>query len=316
MLKINVFLSLLCCLFLSYSTYSAPWYTGPLLAPSGKTIPRGHIDLETYAFYTENTGRFDRHWKLIESPSSQSIQINPLFSYGLTSNMDLQFSLPYTINRSQGQSGKHIGDVFALLGFQALEQKESAWRPDLRLTIQQIFPTGRFDDLNPTNLGTDVTGVGSYQTTFGLNFQHLNTLFQRYYLRKRLSLTYLYAAPVHIRGHTSYGGNAETNGSISPGNMASIDLAGELSLTQNWVLVMEGFYFKRNASNFTGNPGLNSEGLPLTIGNDIIQEFSLAPAIEYNFSANYGLIAGVWFSVKGKDAPDFMSTIIALNAFW
>ncbi|AHE67004.1 hypothetical protein [Legionella oakridgensis] len=316
MQKIVGSICLAACFVICDLAYGDPWFTGPLLAPSGKTIPRGHVNLETYGFYTENSGMFDRHWKLIEGPASQNIQINPLFSYGLTDFMDLQFSLPYVINRSQGQTGRHIGDTAASLGLQVLKQNQSWWRPDLRVSLQQVFPTGRYEEFNPINQGTAATGIGSYQTALGFNFQHLNVIGQTHYFRQRLSLTYLYAASVNIRGHNSYGGNMDTKGSIKPGNLSSVDLAGELSITQNWVAVMEAYYFIRGASKFQGNPGFNTQGLPLTIGHATIAELSLAPAIEYNFSANYGIIAGVWFSSRGKDAPDFMSTVVAFNAFW
>lgn len=296
-------------------TSASPWFTGPILAPSGKTIPRGHVNLETYAFYTENEGVYNRHWRLIHSPGGSSTQANPIFAYGLTDWMDIQYNLPYVINHDRGHTGHHIGDLSATLGFQALEQKDYKWRPDLRVTLQEIFPTGRFEQLNPTNEGTDGTGVGSYQTVVALNFQHLLPIYS-FYLRTRLSLSYLNASGLNIRGHNSYGGNADTNGHIKPGNLYSADLAGEFSLTQNWVLVMEGYYFNRSASHFSGFSGIDRQGLPLVIGYRDVQEVSIAPAIEYNFSENYGIIAGVWLSVRGKDAPDFISTVVAFNAYW
>jgi len=295
---------------------ASPWFTGPILAPAGKTIPRGHINLETYGFFTENIGNFDRSWRLVRGGGGQTTQINPLFSYGLADGVDMQFSLPYIINRSHDRTGKYLGDSSALLGLQLIEQKESLWRPNLRFTVQQIIPTGRYDHLNADNEGTDATGSGSYQTAFALNFQHLLELPYAHYLRTRLSITYQYAQYADIQGRNSFGGNTMTSGKIRPGNLSSFDLAGELTITQHIVAVMEGFYLTRQVTKFKGFPGMDRHGLPLTIGRGDVEELSLAPALEYNFTENYGIIAGVWFSTEGKDAPDFKSTVIAFNAFW
>lgn len=297
------------------SVYADPWFTGPLLAPAGKTIPKGHINFEPYVFYTENLGQFNRHWRLSHSPHSDNIQFLPIFSYGLTDRMDFQFSIPYVRNRNRTQTSDYIGDTGLLLGFQVMEQQESKWRPNLRITLQQILPTGRYERLNPLYLGTDSTGLGSYQNALGLNFQHLMPIYD-FYLRTRFCLNFVHAQSVNIHGLSSYGGTVNTKGQIDPGNLMSADLAGELSITQHLVLVMEGYYFNRGNTHFTGLVGLNPLGVPGTIGHDDIQEFSMAPAIEYNFTSNYGIIAGAWFSTKGKDAPDFISTVIAFNAFW
>jgi hypothetical protein len=202
-----------------------------------------------------------------------------------------------------------------------LTQKNNAsgwkrWIPNLRFTLQEIIPTGRYNNLDPTNLGTDGTGYGSYQTAFALNFQYLYFFWDKYYLSTRLSLNHVYAQSTQLTGLSSYGGSLETRGRIDPGNLNSIDLAGELSVTQNWSLVMEGLYLTRQASRFQGFPGLDAQGLPLGIGYHPIVELSVAPAIEYNFSEHYGIIGGVWFSVRGKDSPDFQSVVVALNIYF
>ncbi|KTC65801.1 Fe-S protein (plasmid) [Legionella adelaidensis] len=295
--------------------HADPWYTGPLLAPAGKTIPRGHINFEPYIFYTQNTGTFNRHWRLVQSPRSDSTQFLPIFTYGLTDRMDLQFSLPYTRNQNLTRVSDHIGDASVLLGFQVLEQANSQWKPNLRVTLQEILPSGRYDQLEPYNQGTDSTGLGSYQTALGFNFQHLLPIYD-FYLRTRLCLGFVNANAAAVHGLSSYGGTTDTQGKITPGNVASVDLAGELSVTQNWVLVMEGYYFTRSRTHFSGTVGLTPMGVPGIIGHDNVAELSLAPAIEFNFSANYGIIAGAWFSTKGKDAPDFISSVIAFNAYF
>ncbi|MGQ3888996.1 hypothetical protein ACQUW5_08195 [Legionella sp. CNM-1927-20] len=312
---VAIFLPFFSVVLMCSNAVAGPWYTGPLLAPAGHTIPRGHTNFEPYAFFTENDGVYTRHWRLTHLPHSENIVGNPVITHGLTDKLDIQYLLPYAYNRQQGRSYHHISDVSAVLGYQFLEQGKAKWRPDLRITGQEIFPSGKFKNLNPLNNGADATGLGSYQTGFNLNFQHLLQLTELNYLRTRFSIGYLIPLDVNIRGFTSYGGTATTNGKINPGNMLSLDLAWELNLTQNWVAVMEGYYASRDRTRFRGFRGLTASGSPATIGHNYLEEISLAPAIEYNFNANIGIIGGYWFSITGKDATDFKSVVIALNIY-
>ncbi len=293
-----------------------PWFTGPLLAPSGVNTALGSFSLETYGYYTQNIGAYNRHMKLSSTTASYTTQISPTIYYGLADRVDTEFNLPYAINRSQKTAGRYIGDVSALLGFQLQEQKEARWRPNIRLTLQEVFPTGPYEQLNPANKGTDGTGLGSYQTELALNFQHLISFSENYSLCTILSLSYLNAQPVQITGLNSYGGNTKTRGKINPGNSMSIDLAGQLSLTKNWVAVMEGYYIIQQGTKFRGFTGADARGLAPAIGYPGYKELSLAPAIEYNFNETYGIIAGMWYSANGKNSPRFKSTIIAFNASW
>ncbi|WP_133129713.1 transporter [Legionella yabuuchiae] len=301
---------------LSSLACAEPWFTGPLLAPAGKTIPKGHVNFELYGFDTKNVGFFNRHWKLAHTPGSENYQINPIFTYGLAEKVDVQLSLPYVINQALRHTSHHIGDVALILGYQAWEQKNSKWIPNLRLTYQLSIPTGKFEEFNPANEGTDGTGAGSYQSIFALNFEHLLQFNEINYLRTRFILSHLYASPVHIRGFNAYGGNPTTNGIIKPSSLTGIDLAGEFTVTKHWVAVMEGYYFNRGATSFHGFRGLPVRGVVPIVGHPNIQEISLAPAVEFNVNEHFGIIGGYWFSVRGKDAPDFRSTVVAFNAYW
>lgn len=307
---------LLTLLWCSTKSIAGPWFTGPLLAPAGHTIPAGHVNFEPYLFITDNNGIYNRHWRLSHAPLSHSVTGNPIFTYGLTDHFDIQYSIPYAYNTANQRHYQHISDVSAILGYQALEQGKSKWLPDLRITLQEIFPSGKFRNLDPTFNGIDATGSGSYQTVVALNFQHLFQLTELNYLRTRLSVAYQMPIDVHIRGYSSYGGGFLAKGSIDPGNMFTLDGAAELNITQNWVLVMEGYYVNRDRTHFNGFPGFKTDGTLATVGHDQVEEISLAPAIEYNFNENVGLIAGYWWSIAGKNAVNFNSVVIALNLFW
>lgn len=309
-------LSLMGLILASTTLQADPWWTGPLLAPGGHTIPAGHTNFEMYGFYNDNDGIYNRHWKFTHSAESTSLIGNPVFTHGLADRLDIQYGVPYSYNRKLGKSYHHISDTGVTLGYQLLEQNNARWRPDVRFTLGEIIPTGKFEGLMPVNNGTDSTGLGSYQTVGTLIFQ-LQTQFNDInYLRTRLSFNYAYAANTGITGVSSYGGLDSTRGTIDPGDLFSVDLAGEFSLNQNWVLVMEGYFATRQAVKFSGYAGMDAFGNIPTIGSDSSLDITMAPAIEYNFSPNLGIIAGSWFTVTGKEAAEFRSIVIAVNAYW
>ena len=119
-----------------------------------------------------------------------------------------------------------------------------------------------------------------------------------------------------VIGSSGIGGGVDTHGANNPGSLLSADLAGEFSMTQNWVAVMEGYYMYHQAGSFKGTVGYDTDGLLEVVGSPQLKTFSLAPAIEYNFSSHYGIIAGVWFAVEGQNSPVFTSAVIAFNAYW
>jgi len=308
---IGVLLSVICC-----QSQASPWFTGPILAPAGHTVARGHTNLETYGFFTWVNRVYDNNGNTVAIDHTTNNTLNPLFTHGLTDKLDLQFSLPFAYNRVKDVRAHHIADTSLTLGYQALEQKGARWRPDLRITLQESIPTGRFEQLIPRNNGADSTGIGAWQTELNANFQHLRQISETHYLRTRLSLGYAHASKVRIHDVTPYGSGLFADGHLKPGQLYTVDLAGEFTLTQKWVAVMEGYFSSRGATSFKGFPGFTAPGVLATVGHRLAEQISLAPAVEYNFTPNLGVIAGFWFAVTGKNTAEFRSPVIALNAYW
>ncbi len=120
-----------------------------------------------------------------------------------------------------------------------------------------------------------------------------------------------------VNGFNSYGGSLLTRGTIATGVENDVDLAFEYTLTQNWVAVMEGYISEGQATRFNGIVNIGTLGGPsVSIGSGKFYEEALAPALEYNFNENIGLIGGVWFPVQGKNTADYITYVLALNAFW
>lgn len=336
-------IGLLILILLPFTIHADPWFTGPLLVEPAQTIPYGHWNIEIFDFSASSHMVYDTYHQLVGTSPNSNTQILPELSYGLADNMDIELEPTFIQNNAEGKTSNNIGDTSAILGIQVLRQDEHLWRPDLRLTFEEILPSGRYDHLTEANHGTDVGGMGSYQTNFTFNFQHLLHIQKELYLNSHLSFGYLFASSVHIKGISAYGGNDLTRGTVKPGSMFTIDIAEELSLTQHWALSLEGYFQYQQSDQFIGDYGKVSERLSpdvrkgiahrlarlfptkrnisslfldnLRIGNGTVDLLTFAPAIEYNFTKNFGVILGSWFSVYGKNTTDFASFALGVNIF-
>jgi hypothetical protein len=293
-----------------------PWFTGPLLAGSGNTLPANHFNIQPYFFYTRAHGFFN------SERSASSFEHNVytytptlVMSVGLTDFMDVQAIVPYVYNHTNGQDNQNIGDSTFTLGFQLLRGETNTWRPSIRGTIGETFPIGEFENLDPNGNGTDSTGTGAYRTSLGLNFQQLWQVGSTRYFRDRLSLGYTFEATTHLQGFTAFGGNAQTRGKQKLGYQFSADLGFEYTLTDHWVPALDIMFTTNGSSNFTGVTGTNPQGLPAIENGHSGDELSLAPAIEYNVNSHLGIIAGPWFSIAGRNATQFTSVVVAVNYY-
>ena len=249
-------------------------------------------------------------------PAFKSAQLNPLLTYGLSDWVDVQLSLPYTINHTRGLEGHHVGDTSILLGFQALRQKPGSWLPNLRITLQELFPTGRSEGVNTNDFNVGNTGSGTYQNALALNFQYLSKLNEINYFRTRVSLGYLHGQPYMLNDNRPFGDKLKRQGAIKPGDLYSFDMSEEFTVSQHWVAVMEAYLFYHTPSTYKGEAAISENGQFIKVGQNSLNNLSLAPSIEYNFTSQYGIIAGPWFAVRGKNSSVFTSFVIAFNAFW
>ncbi len=335
-------LFLICCHTASGDT-NTPWFTGPLLAEPAATIEPGKVNIELFNFNFDSNAVYDNQTQVTPVSPSISHQIISQITIGLASGLDLELQPTLISNYFQNKRMTSLGDTSVILGIQALKQHTNTSTPDLRVALSEVLPSGHYENLSQENYALNATGIGSYQTGLDFNFQKLIPLKQDYYLNAHWSFGYLYASAVHIKGYSSYGGTALTNGDVKPGSAYTLDLAGELSVSQHWAIVLEGFYQHQDADRFFGDYGnldLNSPRKTRTeikkalsrlmptkrnisslflelpkIGDSTMNMISLAPALEYNFSSKLGIIMGYWFSFYGKNTIDFRSFSIGLNMF-
>ena len=191
------------------------------------------------------------------------------------------------------------------------------WIPAVKLSLKETFPTGKYDHLNPKKQKTDAGGSGSFQTSMGLVFGKLWHFGGIYFMGTRLLFLYVLPAPVHLKNFNIFGGGEGTDARFFPSQSFDVDLGIEITLAQHWAFACDFIGSFAGKSHFSGNPGTNPEnGLPAPLGSPgFAAEFSLAPALEYNWNANLGVIGGAWFSFAGRDSSYFRSAIIAINYY-
>jgi hypothetical protein len=287
----------------------APWFTGPLLAPSAHTIPPGHVNFEPYLFFFSKTGVYDKHKNIQPMPHVYTLLSQNPVQIGITPWMDCQITPQLFYKFTQGVRSTQPGDLPVAVDFQLFNIQERTLQPALKLTFRASLPFGKFENLSPEKRGTDGVGTGSFLPTVALTFSRLIPL-GMHYLETRLNLNYTIPNSVHVKGLNVYGGAPDTDGTVYPGNIFNADFGMEFSLTQNWVLAMDVNYIYANKTKFFGNPG--TMGIMKAPSSE---QLSLAPAIEYNWSINVGIIAGAWFTVAGRNASRFASSVVALNLY-
>ncbi|MCH9612404.1 MAG: hypothetical protein S4CHLAM102_08940 [Chlamydiia bacterium] len=289
-----------------------PWYTGPLIAGSASTVPKGRWNIQGYLYLTDAYSRFTGNRRVVNQTDIYTVNPLVLFQYGLTEWMDITVTPQAIFNWQGNASASEFGDLPVTLGFQLL--KETPYVPSLRFTVGETFPTGKYDNLSPNKGGIDSSGGGVYKTVFGLNISKIFWNVPVHPYRFRLSTNYAFADnKASVDNFHAYGGGVGTNGDVSVGGQVNVDLGFEISLTQVWVFAADLAYFYQSHSSFTGTPGVISTGAVASNGAPSSDQLSLAPAIEYNFDENGGLIVGIWFPLTGRNSSNFISLVSSLT---
>ena len=286
---------------------SGPWFTGPLLTASAFTIPNGHYNIQPYLYANNNFGLFNRHWHTVRFPEAASnINLECYLQMGITPFMDFTIAPSFFYNYvGDEESSWRFGDLYTEVSFQLAQQKGDKGFT-AKFAIGELFPTGVYQHLNPNKLGTDSSGGGTFATTFQFIFSRRWNTYTFHYLAARMSMACTLSPQLAVHGLNSYGGDRTTRGRVFPGTLFPLLFGFEYNMTQNWVLALDVANALRLKTKFRGET-------IFPVGWDWAYSLSFAPAIEYNYSAEVGLIAGVWFSALGKNSFNFLNYVVSLN---
>jgi len=282
------------------------WSTGPLLAPSGDIVDPGHAYYEPFVYWVRQDGAYDAHWKPRSRPLFTSLALQPEMRIGIVEDIEFDVNPIVIYNHTRHAAHWAFGDIPVSFNF-LLCQDESWTRPNLLLRLAAILPVGKYQKLDPSKKGTDSGGMGSWYPGIGLIYYHLQHFWGSHYLSTTAYAAYQFGTPASVKGVSVYGGGPDASGTAYAGNTLLGIVSFEFSLTQNWVLALDTQYQHFDHSRFKGHTGGVSATTPSS------EQFSLAPALEYNWSKNVGIIGGVWFTAAGRRAARFASGLLAVT---
>ncbi len=290
-----------------------PWYAGPLVTPSASMMPPGSANIQPYLFIQGNYAAFNEDRKSIslEHNLYTATVMTPM-QVGVTSSTDVVVNPSAQASWQNHHSGGGFGDLGVTYGFKI--QSETLYVPKFKFTVGETFPTGRYKNLNST--GLNGTGGGSYKTTFGFATGKLIWWTYPNPMNTRLFIGYTISTTVNVSGYNAYGGGIGTRGRVRPGNEITADFGYELSFNQKWVLALDVVYVCQNRTKFHGTPGVTKTGATAAVGGGFNDNLSLAPALEYNFSDVFAVLAGVQFSVYGRNSANFINGQLSVEYSW
>jgi hypothetical protein len=292
----------------------SPWLTGPLLTPSGRVIPDGHYNIEPYEYVTTNFGRYDANWHAQSTPNSYNLVTQVPVQYGLPCDFDITFTPSWAWNHTSGASHWVLNDLNVGFDYQLLYSKRGKWWPSIKLAVRALLPIGKYQKLHPKSKRTDLGGGGTWDPSVGLVFAHLFWFGGNFFFAPRINIQYTIPNSVHVKNFNNYGGGHHTNGTVYPGQTLTCQFGYEFSLSQRWALAGDIQYNHQSKTRFKGRKGATA-GVPNPIGPPSNEQWSLAPAIEYNWNDYYGIIAGAWFTVGGRNSTEFASAVVAFNIY-
>lgn len=292
-----------------------PWFTGPLLSPSSRVTRVGHVNFEPIYYRTDTNGFYDSKWKKHSTTSFIENDLELYLTIGLTEWMDLLFDPGVVYQACRGQEDFVLDDMEVGFDFQLLKDSPDDYWPAIKLGVREIFPSAKYDHLNPKKFFTDQGGFGSYQT---IVFLCAGRVFQirEHWLNLRFSVSYNVQSRVHVRGFNLFGGAKNTNAYVYPPQSLAFDLAWEWSLNRNWVIACDmagGFAKKRT---FKGFPGRLPSGQLADFSKGAAASFQIAPALEYNWNSHIGVISGAWFPLIGRNSDAFISWVTGINIYY
>lgn len=278
-----------------------PWYSGTLLAFFPENVPPKTVLIEPYLAWTVTSGTYDDKGSFHKKSPVRELSSFLLLETGITEFLDITLFLEESKIQYRKFHKFLYGDTLVDVGLQILRDNPLTAMPDVRLVIEESFPTGTYKQLNPEANFSDASGIGSYETLCIFVTRKVFYPKSEHPFNINLNLGYGFFSKTKIQGYSIYGGNSETSGMISPGSEYLLNIGLEYSLSKHWVIGTDIHYIFENRSRFSGNPGSSPLFLPLQ------SQFSLAPCLEYNLNANLGAFFACWFTVAGRNTNKFVS---------
>lgn len=285
-------------------------YTGSLLSPSGAVTKAGTLAIEPYfqstisrgAYLSDGSVKNNKH----RTDSADSFM---LIKYGITNNLSLQVTpqVNYYWNGKTTSSSVHFSDLPVDLQYRWIDQVDSRMQPSLSTFLGMSFPTGDYDQLGRS---LDGTGSGQYTLRFGLQSQAAYEIFHHALRFRWWGVGRKPLASRNIQGISNFGTGKDYEGNVRSGLFGNYGFSAEYGITKAWVLAFDFQYDWAKGTRIKGSYP-NSRYMRNVTGAS--HDIQLAPAVEYNFTPNMGVIAGAAVTVDGHNTNDFVQPQFAVN---
>ena len=281
------------------------WWTGPMLAPSAATLPRGHFLIEPYLYDVIAT-----HSRGFGSLTYVNYGLADRVTVGLIPTAGFN-----TVSNGPSSSGVGLGDLTLQTQYRLTKFHEGGWIPTSSFALQETLPTGRYDRLG--NRQSDGLGSGAYTTTLALYSQKYFWLPNNRILRMRFNVSQSLSNNVNVEDVSVYGTGVGFRGHAKPGGSFYVDASWEYSLTRKWVLALDATY-RHNANTHAigydipdSNGAQNPSNIQLNSGSSEV--FAFAPAIEYSWKPNLGVLVGTRVIPAAHNTHASITPAIAIN---
>jgi hypothetical protein len=295
------------------------YYTmGPIMTDGFTCTRPGDFLVQSYVFPIKGYALYDNarnNFKLETNLYIAALSVN----FGIMNWLDFSITPAWTWPKVEHHHGSQFADLPVGFGIQLVRDDKESYAPGIRLKLNQVFPTGKYNNIDPEKILADTSGSGVYATSIGFNMGKTLYWFKAHPLVWRTVVTYTFPAKAHLKNYSVYGGGIGTHGTLKVGQGLLTNFAFELCLTPHWVLSLD-FQIQQgwHSSHFKGNPGY----IPVTvdvpiIGPTVIQVpaenkssqndlYICCPSLEYNFGGAWSVQAGILFTYSGKNNPNFI----------
>lgn len=287
------------------------WWTGPMLANTPATAPRGHSLIETYVYDVTTQGAYAANGARQSAPHANGYGSLTYLIYGLSDKTGFGVlpTVGYTTATGQPSSaGPGMGDFTLLLQRRLTTFQPCGKIPIVSVNVEQTLPTGAYDRLGRANNGF---GAGAWTTNPSFLSQMYFWMPNRRILRTRLDLSDAFAHAVDVRDASVYGTSAGFRGTAHPGSSFFLDNSWEYSVNRSWVLATDITY--RNTGNTRVSGAYTNGPANVTLNSGWSDAWGVAPAVEYSWKPYLGVLLGVRLIPAGHNTSETLSPAIAIN---
>lgn len=276
------------------------WWTGPMLANSAATLPRGHFLIEPYLYDAT-------------SSHADGFGSKTYMLYGLTDRLTVGLIPVLGYNRvDDGPDSSHIGlgDVSVQAQYRLFQSPEGSSLPTISIQLQRTLATGKHDRLG--HRPSDGLGSGATTTTLQLNTQTYFWLANGRILRMRLNVARSVSGHASVEGVSVYGTANGFRGSARPGDSFLVNTAWEYSVSQRWALAFDVTYHRDRSTHVAGFATTRDGGARIRQSSGVSEAFGFAPALEYSWSPTMGVLFGTRV-ITGRHTTTTITPVIAFN---